>query len=254
MASFANRAAKRFLRVLGRSIKCTHYVGDFVFADHLARLFDRLEVGCVLDVGAFNGLYHDFLRDMVGYRGLIISFEPVRKYAEALKRDSARDPQWVICDFALGSEDSHGTFNVMRAGNFSSFLPPDHSVVSDFAVKNQVDHQETVQVRRLDSVIGSLASRRPIHNIYLKMDTQGFDLEVIRGAPETLRTVLALQTEMSLRPIYQGMPSFSDARRELESLGFDISGMFPVSHDTALRLIEFDCVMVNRLLIRGQPD
>ena len=82
--------------------------------------------------------------------------------------------------------------------------------------------------------------------------TQGFDIEVLRGAGDSLPGVKALQTEASVIGIYKGMPQYMDTIRYLEERGFDITGLYPVSRDSALRLVEFDCVMINRVLA-GAP-
>ena len=52
--------------------------------------------------------------------------------------------------------------------------------------------------------------------------------------------------------IYKGMPQYMDIIRYLEERGFDITGLYPVSRDSALRLVEFDCVMINRV-VAGAP-
>jgi hypothetical protein len=78
----------------------------------------------------------------------------------------------------------------------------------------------------------------------LKLDTQGFDLEVLKGARKVLPQFKALQTEASVIPIYQGMPSHLDTMSALTALGLHLSGMFPVKCDDALRLVEYDCVFV----------
>jgi hypothetical protein len=99
-----------------------------------------------------------------------------------------------------------------------------------------------VPVRRLDHVVEEL-NLGP-RGVFLKMDTQGWDLEVIRGAEACLPRIAALQSEMSVVPIYEGMPSYLDMLRELHGRGFEPAAMFPVSRQADLRLIEFDCVLV----------
>jgi hypothetical protein len=69
---------------------------------------------------------------------------------------------------------------------------------------------------------------------------------VLRGATTSLPTVKALQTEASVLGIYKGMPRYMDTIRYLDERGFDLTGLYPVSRDHALRLVEFDCVMINR--------
>jgi len=218
------------------------------FAQHLSTLFKTINVQCVLDVGGNIGGYRNFLRDRVGYKGLIITFEPVKKNVEKLNAKSQGDSNWFIYDFALGSENTQKEINVMSMDVFSSFLQPDHEVVDRFMDWNVVDYKETVEVKTLDSVMGALKDRHVLNNIFLKMDTQGYDLEVVTGAQQTLDQVLALQTEVSIRRIYQGMPNFIESYQALTKKGFDITGMYPVTRDSLQRVIEFDCVMVNKAL------
>ena len=70
----------------------------------LQRLLERLEVDCVIDVGANRGQYHDQLRDAVGYRGRIVSVEPMSALATGLEtRANREDPLWEIHACALGA-------------------------------------------------------------------------------------------------------------------------------------------------------
>jgi hypothetical protein len=78
------------------------------------------------------------------------------------------------------------------------------------------------------------------------MDTQGYDLEVFAGLGDVREQVLALQSEVSVVPIYQGMPHLTESISCYEQAGFAIAGMYPVSTEkSALRVVEFDCLMVS---------
>lgn len=71
---------------------------------------------------------------------------------------------------------------------------------------------------------------------YLKVDMQDYDLEVLSGGAATLEHVRALEAEASVLPIYAHLPSYMEALRTLDDRGFDLSGLFPVSHDSRSRL------------------
>lgn len=236
-------------RSLGYDIVPLREMKERDFALHLRELLARLEIDCVLDVGANVGQYHDFLRDRVQYDGTIVSFEPVSRHVEALRDRSRGDGKWHIEGYALGSRDCSMTINVMVSDQFSSFLEPDNGRVSDYADLNVAAHTETVPVRTLDAVLPTLRERIAFDRPYLKIDTQGFDIEVLRGAGESLPRVRGLQTEASVRGIYKDMPGYAETIRYLNERGFDITGLYPISRDSDLRLIEFDCVMVNRAVI-----
>ncbi len=237
----------------GYEVKSAAYLESFEFSRHVAKLFRMCDIRCVLDVGANDGDYTEWLRREVGYKGLVVSFEPVRELVEQLRAKARHDPKWIVHDFALGSSNTRSQINVMQGHTFSSFLTPDHSTVTEFGDKNVVKHVEEVEVRTLDSVIGMLREQHQIENLYLKIDTQGFDLEVVRGAAGTLPEVRALQTEVATRTIYREMPTIHDMLTELGRHGFDVTGLFPVVRDSLLRVVEFDCVMINRRLA-GDSD
>jgi len=91
----------------------------------------------------------------------------------------------------------------------------------------------------LAAQVPDAASRR----ICLKMDTQGYDLEVFRGLGACTADVHALQSELSVVPIYNGMPHWTESILEFEKAGFGVAGMFPVNRDS-LKVIEYDCLFV----------
>jgi FkbM family methyltransferase len=245
-----NRFVKQFVlkvsRSFGYEIVPLRDMRERDFALHLRELLMRLDVDCVLDVGANVGQYHDFLRNRVQYEGKIVSFEPVSHHLGLLRERAQKDPDWHIEDCALGAQEEQKEINVMVSDQFSSFLEPDYQRVAEYNDMNVLKAKETVTVRRLDVVMPALQKRLGFERPYLKLDTQGFDIEVLRGATGILPSVRALQTEASVLGIYKGMPSYMDTLRHLDGLGFDITGMYTVNRDAALRLVEFDCVMVNR--------
>lgn len=210
---------------------------------HLRSLFSDLRVDCVFDVGANRGQFGQFLRQQVGYEGLIVSFEPVIDMFHQLSSVAQNDAKWRTYQFALGSTDEVRSINVMRSDQFSSFLSPVRDAIPAYSNLNLVDHTETVKVNRLADVVAALRSEFGFERAFLKLDTQGYDLEVIAGAGPNLADFVALQSEMSVQPIYQGMPNYRRAIDVLESMGFVISNLFAVSVENQ-RLVEFDCVMI----------
>lgn len=240
------RGVRELVRRLGYEVVPTTSLEHHALARHLDTLFRDLRIDCVLDVGANRGQYRDFLRERVGFDGWIVSFEPVPQTVALLRARAATDPRWLIQGYALGSEDGRQPINVMKPDFLSSFRTPDYAKVRLYTERDVFDHVESVEVRALDSVIGDLRSgHSTMNNPYLKLDTQGFDLEVIRGASATLPEIRALQTELSVRPLYEQAPSYREMLDALTERGFDITAMFPVGRDERLRVIEFDCVMVN---------
>lgn len=217
-------------------------LGAYLANEQIAWTLRSLHVNCVLDVGANTGQYGQRLRAL-GYTGRIVSFEPLGHLVKPLRESASQDPDWRVFDCGLGDEDALAEINVVP-GKLSSMLPSS-DFGKDWSDKLQDMHQETVQIRRLDSVFDEAIEGLAEPRVYLKMDTQGYDLQTFRGAGPRIEAVLGMQSEVSCVPIYEGMPRMAEQLTEYESAGFEVAGMFPVSrHHETLRVIEFDVVMV----------
>lgn len=210
---------------------------------HLRELLNALEVNCVIDVGAHFGDYGAMLRE-IGYKHRIVSFEPVRETYDKLAAIAAEDPLWRVVRAALGSEDGVKTINVCDATNFSSFRSPNAYAKEQFGSMANISRVEEVPMHRLESVLDHAVAGLEDPRVFLKIDTQGYDLEVLVGAGSVLGRILGVQTEISVKPIYEGTVGFSETLTRMSQMNFEITGLYPVSRDRHLRVIEFDCVAV----------
>ena len=77
------------------------------------------------------------------------------------------------------------------------------------------------------------------------MDTQGYDLEVFKGATQSLSRVQAVLSEISLIAVYNDMPNYKQSLSTFEAAGFSVSGLYPITRNIDLSLNEVDCVLVN---------
>ena len=247
-AAFCTRVHLKVKSLLRKGFdKAGYYIGKKpmpnTLAHHLKYLFYRLQIDTVLDVGAHIGEYAAFLRTL-GFNGPIISFEPLRESFEILSADRTRhDKAWKGLSMALGESNEVGTLNVMDGTDLSSFLEPIDSARDRFPGLSK-SGSAPVEVRRLDSILGELTSSK---KIFLKMDTQGFDLKVLQGSKNCLDQIRMIQTEVAAKPIYSGMPLMTEVIHYLQELGYDLTGLFPVSRETNnLSVVEFDLVAHRR--------
>jgi len=213
---------------------------------YMRQLFAHLSIDCVLDVGANLGQYRDFLRREVGYEGMVVSFEPIHANAVAIRNRAKSDPRWRIEECALGATPGSATLNVMQSSEFSSFLRPDQSVSKRFENANKVVAQVEVEVRTLADVLPRIERECAVSAFYLKLDTQGFDLEVARGAGAAIERFRALQTEVAFKPLYEGAPDHAISIPAFRALGFEPSAIFPNNPDHFPLMYEFDCHMIAR--------
>lgn len=224
-------------------------LGEWLCTTQVARTLDALGINVLLDVGANKGQFATRMR-AAGYTGRIVSFEPLAAFVDVLREASKDDPSWTVVPCALGAEDTETEINVAD-GPLSSLLPSS-DFGKDWNDKLQHTHSETIQVRRLDGVLDDLLADVDDPRVFLKLDTQGFDLQAFRGAGDRIEEILGIQSEVACVPIYDGMPRFVEAVTEYEAAGFELAGMFPVTfHRETLRVIEFDAVLVRPDAVRG---
>lgn len=234
----------RMLRPRGLTLVPDWRMDSLPLAAHLRKVFDVHRITCALDVGANLGQYREFLRDEVGWNGPVVSFEPVKRYFDRL----APNDTWRVFNYALGNENAQREITVFDSPGLASVRTADLEAMDRLLPRGNVhvEARETIQIRRLSDVFSEVTAGFDVSRVYLKMDTQGFDLEVFRGAKGALPSVVALQTEVSFLPIYKEMPHFTESIAEIHDAGFDVSAFFPVTLDPRLRAIEFDCVFVKR--------
>ncbi len=231
--------SRDFLIAARRDLDKVWYSYDLL----LERVLKELDITVVLDIGAYTGEYAETLRDVMRYRGRIISFEPVSPLFERLRARAAGDPKWQVHNIALGSRSGRQAITAFEGSSFSSFLHTNAYCVRRFGEQVANAEEELAVVRRLDDVLDELDVDCAAENVFLKMDTQGYDLEVFKGLGGHRAHVAALQSEVSVIPIYDGMPHWTESLALFESEGFTVAGLFPVSRDS-LRVIEYDCLMV----------
>lgn len=246
MHSMARTIADHLFGSFGYLVVPRWRVPSYPQAAYLERLFSLLRIDCVLDVGANIGQFRDFLRQQVGYVGKIVSFEPIPKNVEILRKRAMTDLSWRIEPVALGRTTGHAELNITAETSLSSFLAPGRDAPPQFRDISRVTEKRMVLVRTLDDYVPTLRRELACKRIYLKLDTQGFDLEVVHGASGTLGHIWALQTEASVVPLYENMPDYVTTIRTLEGLGFALSGIFTVNPDHFPTIVELDCHMINR--------
>jgi len=217
-------------------------LGNFFSGEHAAWMLRELGITCVLDVGANQGQYAKAIR-AAGYTGRIVSFEPLPALVAALEAAAVDDPDWHVVGVALGERDEETEINAVP-GTMSSLLP-----ASDFGkgwaevLGRSVPQQ--VSVRRLDGLFDEAVAGLDEPKVYLKMDTQGYDVDTFRGAGDRIHDIVGMQSEVSCVPIYENMPTMLEQFALYQDEGFALTGMFPVTIDrTSLRVIEFDAVFV----------
>jgi FkbM family methyltransferase len=212
---------------------------DWPEKEFVQRLLAHLNVDCVFDVGANRGQYGKWLRS-IGFGGRIISFEPNPTPFSELSEAANADGNWECYQWALGRKKGKMRLNVMAADEFSSFLNPARS--GEYEAENSIISKVEAEVETLDRAFRKL--RVGFDRPFLKMDTQGFDLEVIGGGKSELRNFAGISSEVSVKRLYEESPGLEQSIATFEDLGFLPARMFPVHPYEMFNLIEMNAYFV----------
>lgn len=191
------QTVKKLLHQLGINVNRYEY-SDYA---RVKKLLDYHHIDLILDVGANTGQYYKFLRDS-GYSGRVVSFEPLSDAYSQLTKISKKHQGWEIApQTAIGNQEGEISINIAGNSQSSSLLPMLDSHKTACPESTYIGSQ-TVKIARLDRIaphyIGSS------NTIFLKVDVQGYEQQVLEGSTGILSQVKGIQLEMSLVPLYQG--------------------------------------------------
>jgi FkbM family methyltransferase len=226
----AKERLKSIVRSTGYEIRRRH--------PDLVQFLRSRSVNLVLDVGANEGQFGQELRSR-GYTGRIISFEPVADVFKRLEQNCSADNNWDCRNMALG--DSIGTIEINVSKNTAMSSIIDQTDIGRNSIYDtDVIRVDKVQVTTLDAISSEFAG----DCVFLKIDTQGFEQNVLRGGKHSLPVLLGVQLELPLIHLYQGTWKFDEALRFMRDAGFTLSQMRPVTYysEDPVSLLEVDCV------------
>ena len=209
------------------------------------RLIHREGIGVVFDVGANAGQFAEDLRHM-GYRGRIVSFEPVAEAYQELLKTAAGDPAWTVAPrMALGAEEGEVAVQVAFYSGLSSVLPPSPWHIQAYPVSATIA-TEAVPCRRLDAVAGEYLGSGD--RALLKIDVQGFEKQVLEGAGSLLEKLSAVYLEVSVEPLYRGQALSREVLDYLEQRGLEVWHITPgcCLHPLTGRTLQYDVLLARR--------
>lgn len=213
---------KRMLRAAGLEVH--QYIPGSSSSAQLVTALNHFGIDLVMDVGANIGQFGEELR-LGGYRGRIVSYEPLPDAFLRLKATANDDSGWHIYErAAVGAYNGEIEINIAQNSASSSVLPMLDSHLQAAPYSAYVD-KLSVPIQRLDDTLD--------HHFYdsvapfLKIDTQGYEWDVLDGAPRVLEKCKGVLLEMSLVPLYEGQYLWQDMIQRLESLGFTLWAIQP---------------------------
>lgn len=205
-------------------------------------MLNELKIGYVIDVGANEGQFVQSIRQL-GFNGGITSFEPLTDAHKKLCDNALTDPKWIIHQrVACGANNGQMMINIAGNSASSSFkkMLPAHLNPAPYSL---TVGQEKIDIITLDSEIQKWKELDV--PVLLKIDTQGYEEEVLAGADLTIKLVVAVQIELSLVELYQKQQLFDyflEYFRKREFMLFDVIPGF--SDPKTGQLLQFDAIFV----------
>ena len=172
----------------------------------------------ILDVGANTGQYARELRK-IDFAGDIISFEPISSVFGMLKKNMKNDSKSIIKNFALGDKNETKTINIAKNLASSSFFNRAKHLEEN-AKQTEYISEEKVEIKVLDSIYDTLCTSNDV--VFLKLDTQGYEKNILNGAKESLKKIKGIQIELALKPSYKDAPGYKEIFKIIEEAGFTL--------------------------------
>lgn len=209
----------------------------------LITILNNKHINHVLDVGANIGQYSLQLR-AIGYKSKITSFEPINEMFNQLQKNCSKDINWNAINMALGNENTTEQINISKNFASSSILEITSQSTKIEPETAYVSKQQ-INVRKLDDIFFEYCNEN--ENVFLKIDVQGFEYNVLQGSGNVLQYIKGIQLEMSLSELYKGELLFLDMMHYIKNLGFELQSLEPGfwDHNTG-KLLQVDGVFVKK--------
>ncbi len=174
-------------------------------------------IDTIIDIGANIGQTRDLLREN-GFGGDIISIEPLPTLQDMLQEKAKSDPKWRVLEpLALGDHNGECEINISESSDMSSLLTSSRELMTALP-RTRVTDKATVPMKTLNTLYKELNLEE--RRVFIKMDTQGYEMKILECAKETLDKIIGIQVEMSIFPLYEGEVLFDEIIALLKQNGF----------------------------------
>ena len=209
------RSAREFLTRIGSNV-------DSPFMSIVRNLEDS-NVSNVIDVGANVGQFGLDIRRH-GFKGQIVSYEPVNETFGLLTQTTRRHQPWKAIQLGLGAAESERTINISGNDGLSSSLLEMGSLHLENFPDSATVSRQNISISTIDNQLVVLGLRP--QEIMLKLDVQGFEAEVLKGASQSISKIPLCYLEVSITPLYEGEVLLLPILIELSKYGHEVIDVF----------------------------
>ncbi|MEE9406937.1 MAG: FkbM family methyltransferase [Polaribacter sp.] len=182
------------------------------------KLLSHHKITKILDVGANSGQYA-LQTFKLGYKGEIVSFEPVNSTFKNLEKKAIKNKNWKVFNYGLGDKEEELEINISENSYSSSLLDimPSHL---KSAPESKIVGKEVVVIKTLDAIFNNFVLDDEV--VLLKLDVQGFEKNVLEGAIKSLKNIHGIQIEMSVEELYSKEMLYLEMTNYITSLGYNL--------------------------------
>ena len=244
-ASLPFQYPSRFWTLAGKLLRDRTLVHELPRLTPHRRWLQGRGIRTVVDVGGFVGSFAYAMRTILP-EAQIYSFEPLDGNYEKLVRNLAPLGRFQAFHTALGERAGSIDFYQNEFSASSSALEMADLHRRAFP---QTERQTkiTVPVARLDDYLDRMTLEPPV---LLKLDVQGYEAAVLRGAAQTLARVDVLTCELSFAELYAGQPLFDEMYALLAGQGFRFAGLL----DSMASPLDGSILQADGLFVREEKE
>lgn len=181
----------------------------------------KQKIGMIIDIGANRGQFALSMRKLFPY-AKIISFEPLSEEYSMINNKFIKDTRFESFNLALGNSKGEAKINRNKFSPSSSLLSITENHTHNFP-KTATTFEEIIHINTLDDCAKAIELENPL---FIKIDVQGYEKQVIMGGIETLKKATFVLIELSFQELYVGQSTFHDIYSILHKLGFEFRGVY----------------------------
>jgi FkbM family methyltransferase len=171
--------------------------------------------GAVLDIGAYGGMY-SAAASYIFPEAKIYSFEPIKESYDNIVKWQKKFPNIIPINSAVSEKEGIIDFfgnDFPQASSYKKMLEKNKEEFP-FSKNEKAGKANSV---RLDKFLENKEIKTPV---FMKIDVQGAELDVLKSAGEYLKKIDAIMLEISIADLYEDTPTFDDIYQYLIKNGF----------------------------------
>ena len=207
------------------------------------KIMNYYGINILFDIGANSGHYAKTIREL-GYTNRIISFEPQKNAFNELYKNSLSDCNWEVNNYAIGNKNGSSIINVSENSLSSSILKmlPKHL---ETAPESKYIRIEEIEIKKFDTIIRNFLKFGD--RVMMKIDTQGFEKDVLQGAASSFINIIIIQLEMSIVQLYENETLLPEMINYLNGKDFQLVSLENGFSDQVTgQLLQVDGIFLNR--------